>query len=71
MTRKHYVFVAKQIKKAMSTRVWCSETNKDLMIEREVLRTLAHSFAEEFVTDNPRFKYDLFIKACGADLLSD
>lgn len=57
MTRKHFLQIAQAIRFARDAQV----TDHD----KALLEGMAHHIATTLRHDNPRFDYDLFIRACG------
>lgn len=59
LSRKHYTKIAAVLSEE---REWATSPQKD-----EIMRDVAISLADYFVTDNPNFDRERFLTACGAD----
>lgn len=59
LSRKYYTKIAAVLSEE---REWATSPQKD-----EIMRDVAISLADYFVTDNPNFDRERFLTACGAD----
>jgi hypothetical protein len=58
MTRKHFEAIAKAL---------ANYNVESQASQAETVASIANALAREFKQDNPRFKKELFLKACGVD----
>lgn len=67
MTQRHYVKIAERIAAHVNLAREVSRLQRSSHADSQVAfaRELVSSFCVIFAEDNPRFKADVFVKACG------